>query len=691
MNDERFDNLIKQKLKQEIEIPEDLNNIVINNINKSNIKEKTKLNTAIIRLIQGIISLLTIALISGGVYAGVTGNSVLNMLGLKKASENYEQTAFEINKKIEDSNVTVSLNKLACDNSFLILEYDIEFTEEGLKNIDYVINQNKLSKDETFFEENTSDDKFYAENEDVVNPEEIDENDDPNVNIISVTTDENDKTFKNIITPTTSNDNYTTTDEDSEDFFIEDKSAIDYSGTSKIDINKEYIEDDKEKIELSGGVYVNGRNAKEYASYTEKMSEGKYKLYNIIIMDNKETNFKVEIGAYCLLYNNLILRFDESSCFFLDFSLKRNIADNVVTEKKFENINLKINKIVDSEIATIGHVKLEINGVDKEQNNLNNLSLGAVDKNGKELNIDTIIMKDRIITENDEYIELMNNYDSADEEEMNDAKNIKYKNGTAYIDMILIFREGVNDSKKIKIYPKENEKKIGEGIEVDIYKQPNDNVQIKEIKVDSSSSDQVFQNMSEVYEQGKETNKYYTENAKKINLKQFKIHGLQIGMTPEEALSTLQKKYDENNINIKCGDISIEDKIGYYSDDYVSLGFYKQQGMFRLIEVNFNDVTLNNKYKITEKDVISKFYSEEECTILTQSVYDYKVLYGKDGVIAKLKEEKVDGDYAYIFREKGRDSYINYYNNKILLMIDFNFTTKVVKSMSMGYEEEPKE
>ena len=41
MNDERFDNLIKQKLKQEIEIPEDLNNVVINNINKSNIKGVT--------------------------------------------------------------------------------------------------------------------------------------------------------------------------------------------------------------------------------------------------------------------------------------------------------------------------------------------------------------------------------------------------------------------------------------------------------------------------------------------------------------------------------------------------------------------------------------------------------------------------------------------------------------------------
>lgn len=129
MNNKKFDKQIRKIIDSEINIPDNIEKIINDNINlkesyvtNKKISLKNKLNN-FIRIIIGLFSVFAV---SATTYAVITGNSILALLGLGKASLKFEESSISINKTIDGDLTKITLNKIACDSSFVILEYNIE-------------------------------------------------------------------------------------------------------------------------------------------------------------------------------------------------------------------------------------------------------------------------------------------------------------------------------------------------------------------------------------------------------------------------------------------------------------------------------------------------------------------------------------------------------------------------------------
>lgn len=126
MREEEFDKIIKGQVREQIQAPEELKNRIRTEIRNINVKPKRNM-----KVIQGIAAVFTVAILGVTTYAGVTGNLSLEKMGLLKASENYDENAVDINQTISNEYADIILKSIACDNAYIIEEYQINLKEKA--------------------------------------------------------------------------------------------------------------------------------------------------------------------------------------------------------------------------------------------------------------------------------------------------------------------------------------------------------------------------------------------------------------------------------------------------------------------------------------------------------------------------------------------------------------------------------
>ena len=129
MKEEKFDDLIKKDINDQIKAPEKLKYRIKEEIER----QSTKPQNRNYKVVKGIAAVFAVCILGVTSYAAITGNLNLKELGLQKASKNYENSAVEINKKIDNEYLTITLNNIACDNTYLISEYTLKLKDKGIK------------------------------------------------------------------------------------------------------------------------------------------------------------------------------------------------------------------------------------------------------------------------------------------------------------------------------------------------------------------------------------------------------------------------------------------------------------------------------------------------------------------------------------------------------------------------------
>ena len=141
---QNIDDIIKYKIKQEIDLPNNYKETVKNTVQKctKNQKDYTKKirKYKILNFLRkiGISALVGASTIT--VYSATTNNLPFTNMGLMKVGENFEENSIEVNKSIENEYVKITLESLAGDNAYIILEYRINLKEKAISefgNVEY--------------------------------------------------------------------------------------------------------------------------------------------------------------------------------------------------------------------------------------------------------------------------------------------------------------------------------------------------------------------------------------------------------------------------------------------------------------------------------------------------------------------------------------------------------------------------
>lgn len=133
---QNIDDIIKYKIKQEIDLPNNYKETVKNTVQKctQNQKDYTKKirKYKILNFLRkiGISALVGASTIT--VYSATTNNLPFINMGLMKVGENFEENSIEVNKSIENEYVKITLESLAGDNAYIILEYRINLKEKAI-------------------------------------------------------------------------------------------------------------------------------------------------------------------------------------------------------------------------------------------------------------------------------------------------------------------------------------------------------------------------------------------------------------------------------------------------------------------------------------------------------------------------------------------------------------------------------
>lgn len=90
------------------------------------------------RILQTLAMLVIICTFGMTVYAQVTGNLNFKNMGLLKASENFENKKIDVNKTIENDYVKISIDDIARDSAYLIIEYRMVLKEKAIKEMENV-------------------------------------------------------------------------------------------------------------------------------------------------------------------------------------------------------------------------------------------------------------------------------------------------------------------------------------------------------------------------------------------------------------------------------------------------------------------------------------------------------------------------------------------------------------------------
>ncbi len=98
--------------------------------------ENKKKKYNLLSKLQRIATIIIVFAVGMTVYAGVTGNFNIYGLGLLKLNENYESSKVEINKSIENEYCKITLESMAGDSSYIVIQYKIELTEKAINQFD---------------------------------------------------------------------------------------------------------------------------------------------------------------------------------------------------------------------------------------------------------------------------------------------------------------------------------------------------------------------------------------------------------------------------------------------------------------------------------------------------------------------------------------------------------------------------
>lgn len=130
MREEDVDKILKNKISDEIKAPESLKSRIsyeINNMGKKK-NNKTKL-----RVIQSIAAVAVFSILGVTTYAAITKNPILEKLGLIKGNEIYEEVAEDINQDLSNEYAKVTLKRMASDNAYIIMQYNVVLNEKGIE------------------------------------------------------------------------------------------------------------------------------------------------------------------------------------------------------------------------------------------------------------------------------------------------------------------------------------------------------------------------------------------------------------------------------------------------------------------------------------------------------------------------------------------------------------------------------
>ena len=146
-----FEEKLKYISKKDFDVPEnyeksvnDALNYISNMQTTSRKSNKKKTENKFIGILQKVAAIILVGTLSVTVYAGITGNLSFEKMGLKKLSQNYEENKVAINEKIENEYFTLSLENIARDSAYVILEYKINLKEKGLSEFKEITYNNNI-------------------------------------------------------------------------------------------------------------------------------------------------------------------------------------------------------------------------------------------------------------------------------------------------------------------------------------------------------------------------------------------------------------------------------------------------------------------------------------------------------------------------------------------------------------------
>ena len=133
-----FEEKLKYISQKDFDVPENYEKFVndalnyISNMQTTSRRIEKKKENRFMSFMQKVASVILIGTLSVTVYAGITGNLSFEKMGLKKLSQNYEENKVALNEKIDSEYFTISLENIARDSAYVILEYKINLKEKAL-------------------------------------------------------------------------------------------------------------------------------------------------------------------------------------------------------------------------------------------------------------------------------------------------------------------------------------------------------------------------------------------------------------------------------------------------------------------------------------------------------------------------------------------------------------------------------
>lgn len=462
--------------------------------NENNAKNPNKLKNAdkLRRLVAGTAAALTLSVGSVGAYMAITGNSLLSILGLEKASVNYENESVAIsdqyNTVIENEYTKIKLEKIACDETFLILEYNVKIKDTAITGIQ--------NKDENFItrtgynygQETNSINLGFSENI-YVNGEYV-------------------KCYSCIAQK------------------IED-SENEYKFYDIINL----MEIDENNLKVSVQIL-----ALRFDGYQFMVTDANNN-YLLNLTRNPNNNDKFESISFKNDNEEVIVKNVMNTSFASYVTVDVNVS-NISSENCINNINFISKNSNNEEIES--YVFLNKYVVKTENDTVYDIINDSVQTTEKNPAKDLYLLNSK----NKEKADNLVTFDT------------KFSNANAEMEFVILYPNIMTDENTINCLVTRNGETIVPNIEIDVSEQINSNLAINDISLVNYTDSKVndFINNNEYINKQKNyiTNEYYNKDAKLIDIENYEICGIKTGMSMEEAIKNLQEYYNENNVYIDC-------------------------------------------------------------------------------------------------------------------------------------------
>lgn len=127
MKKEKIDDIIRKKLNNSIQVP----NKIYDDVDKvlDSIKDQKVKHFKKNKILKIVATVLIVSIVGVTGYATIN-NNILKKLNIGKNDTNVEEISDEVLRLIENDSAKIEINKLVADDSYLILEYNVEIKEK---------------------------------------------------------------------------------------------------------------------------------------------------------------------------------------------------------------------------------------------------------------------------------------------------------------------------------------------------------------------------------------------------------------------------------------------------------------------------------------------------------------------------------------------------------------------------------